>query len=248
MLGVIFVPWQKSVSNSGALPGTSGATYEYDHDEGRLRVRDASGALLAIGRRDRAGIFYDVTTGVLFAREIKGAVVFDGDAVRPRDEAEADAGTLPRADTDENEPKLCPEPGPDQPGSEYASIRAKAYQEQISRMVNPLAPLQYGLAVSLLNPLTGKIVHYDECDRRTGTMIEAKGPGFIGLLGFDQGRKNVREQWLDQSLRETQASGQRDVVWYFAEHGAADYARDLFADSRRGRERIIIRVVPAVMR
>ena len=79
-------------------------------------------------------------------------------------------------------------------------------------------------------------------------MIEARGPGFVGLLSFDPARANVTTGRLDQSLNQVQASGRRDVVWYFAKPGAADYAHRQFAEHGDGRERIIIKVVPPVLR
>ncbi len=242
VLGLLFVPTPNATADGGPLPGGSGS-YRYDRDEGLLRVLDSSGAVLAVGRRDRTGVFLDADTGIPFAREVGGAIVFDGGIARDKD---GDADALPRAAPDEDEPKLCPEPGPDQPGSGSASPRAKAYQEQISAMVNPQRPLEYGLAMGLVNPQTGKLVHYDECDERTGTMIDAKGPGYAGLLSSGPVSKNVIDGWRKQSLSQIQAAGQRDVVWYFAEQDAADYARDLFREYGKGRERIIIRVVPAV--
>ena len=246
VLGLLFVPTPNATADNGPLPEGSGS-YRYDRDEGLLRVLDPSGTVLAAGRRDRAGIFLDTDTGVPFAREVDGAIVFDGGIAAGEDE-DARPRALPRTIPDENEPKLCPEPGPDQPGSESASPRAKAYQEQISAMINPQRPLEYGLAMGLVNPQTGKLVHYDECDERTGTMIDAKGPGYAGLLSSGPVGRNVIDGWLKQSLSQIQAAGQRDVVWYFAEQDAADDARRLFAKKREGRERIIIRVVPAVSR
>ena len=38
------------------------------------------------------------------------------------------------------------------------------------------------MAVSLVNPLTGKSVVFDDCRESDGTMIEAKGPGYAEML------------------------------------------------------------------
>ena len=107
-------------------------------------------------------------------------------------------------------------------------------------MVNPQRPLAYGLAINLMDPATSKVVHYDERDEQTGTMIEAKGPGFDGLLSFPEGFENVTNHWLDQGARELQAAGPRQVIWYFAEDYAAEKARELFADNGLGK--IIVKV------
>ena len=152
--GLLFVPTPNATSDSGPLPGGFG-TVRYDRDEGSVRVLDPSGTVLAAGRRDRSGVFVDADTGVPFAREVEGALVFDGGVSREKDGDAAGPTAVPRTDGDDGEPKLCPEPGPDQPGSERASPRAKAYQEQISAMIDPQRPLAYGLAMGLVIPARG---------------------------------------------------------------------------------------------
>ena len=247
-LGVLFVPSPNGTSSSGPLPDGSGASYSYNQDEGLLRVLDAAGNVLAAGHKDKSGIFYDANTGVPFARELNGALLFDGGS--DKTETEATQGTSPQAaartdeDEEEDEPKLCPDPGLDQPGADSASERAKAYQEQISAMINPQRPLPFGLAMNLINPYTGKLVHYDECDERTGTMVEAKGPGFAGLISFPAGAASVETKLLDQGRRELAAAGSRNVIWYFAEDRAANYARALLAKSGLGK--IIVHFQPPV--
>jgi hypothetical protein len=91
-----------------------------------------------------------------------GSLVFDADSLAG---AKAEAG----ARSERDEPKLCPDPSPDVPHG--ASERAKAYQEQISRLNNPQRPLPAGMAVSLENPLTGKNVAFDDCRDSDGTLI-----------------------------------------------------------------------------
>lgn len=161
------------------------------------------------------------------------------------EEAPARAGV--QADTEAesrtDQPQLCPDPGPDAPHG--ASPSAKAYQAQISLLNNPLRPLAPGLAVSLINPQTGKRVVYDDCRESDGTMIEAKGPGFARMLRSAYFSERVlparRER---QARRQLAASGGREVEWYFAEPEAADSARELFADDNDLRKIKII-VVPA---
>ena len=104
---------------------------------------------------------------------VKGSLVFDADSL-------PDAKTEVGARSDRDEPKLCPDHSRDVPHG--ASERAKAYQEQISRLNNPQRPLPAGMAVSLENPLTGRNVAFDDCRESDGTMIEAKGPGYAKLL------------------------------------------------------------------
>lgn len=241
-LGVLFVPWQNGTSSAGALPGSSGASYQFDHDTGVLRVLGATGSLLAVGQLGQGGVFRDVYTGVPFARAIDGAVVFNEDVTRPSARATSGTDARARAKEDTNKPKLCPAPGKDQPG--YAKPRARAYQEQIAFLINGLKGLKYGLAINLFNPVTGRIVHFDECIRRSGRLVDAKGPGYDRLLRYKPDR--IERSWLNQSERQVQAAGHRRIVWYFAESGAASHARELFRKHDEGRQFIIIRHVPAV--
>ena len=58
-------------------------------------------------------------------------------------------------------------------------------------------------------------------------MIEAKGH-------YEEARKDdfisdrIDQQWVRQATRQIDASGGRDIEWYFHEQAAADAAQDLF--------------------
>ena len=51
-----------------------------------------------------------------------------------------------------------------------------------------LTPGQAITIRQLLNPEEGKLVFYDDCQQKTGMMVEAKGPGYAGILSFQQGK------------------------------------------------------------
>lgn len=85
---------------------------------------------------------------------------------------------------------------------------------------------------------------YDDCQQKTGMMVEAKGPGYAGILSFDQGKDNLTEEWLAQSGRQIAAAGGRRIRWYFAEPEAAAHARKVFETAKGGRENIDIVVRP----
>jgi hypothetical protein len=142
----------------------------------------------------------------------------------------------------DDEPKLCPDPGPDV--RRGPNLRADAYQEQISALNNPQRPLPTGLAVSLYNPITGEKVTYDECRERDGTMIEAKGPGYGSMLRAEYFRVKFTKEWIKQASREVDASGGRPLEWYFTDREAAEFARKLF-DSDKNLQRIQVFHVPA---
>jgi hypothetical protein len=153
------------------------------------------------------------------------------------------AGASTRSERDE--PKLCPDPGPDVPHG--ASERAKAYQEQISALNNPGRPLKWDEAVSLMNPETGKPVAFDDCRDSDGTMIEAKGPGFADQMKYAYFDKGIVPDWKDQARTQVSAAGSRNVAWYFAEPEAAEKAREKFRDDPRLR-RIKVIYEPAEAR
>ncbi|HEY3798190.1 MAG TPA: hypothetical protein VGL58_07535 [Caulobacteraceae bacterium] len=147
-----------------------------------------------------------------------------------------------------DEPKLCPAPQPDKGGSK-AHSPARVYEDQIKALVNPEAPTPSGFGVSL--PLVSRatgIVTYDDCERATGAMVDAKGPTYDAAL-LDRSEKyfadaGVVGDMLEQAESQVAAAGHREVRWYFADAGAAAFASKLFADTDRGRDRIEIFVVP----
>jgi hypothetical protein len=73
-------------------------------------------------------------------------------------------------------------------------------------------------------------------------MIEAKGH-------YEVARQNriisdsIDDKWVEQATRQVDASGGRDIEWYFHEQAAADAAQDLFKDDDK-LKRIMIFVRP----
>ena len=129
---------------------------------------------------------------------------------------------------------MCPEPSADRGGGKSAD--AIAYQNYIGTLVNG-APLPPGMGVSLINPVTGAPVVFDHCIQSTGTMVEAKGPGYEAML--DKGATEfpwlgVQAGLIAQTNRQTQAAQGRAIEWHFAEQNVADYTRQLFRDNGFG--------------
>jgi hypothetical protein len=54
----------------------------------------------------------------------------------------------------------------------------------------------------------GALVFYDDCQRSTGMMVEAKG-GYAGVLKFPQGGRSITKDWSNQSGRQVAARGWR---------------------------------------
>jgi Restriction endonuclease fold toxin 5 len=217
MLGAIFIPTAAGVVSHGPIPGEPGLSYSFDQPEGVLRLYrqgEAGQQTVAEAWLRPDGIFAETETGLPIARTVKGSLVFDADSL-PKAKAEA------RTRSERDEPKLCPDPGPDVPHG--APERAIVYQEQISRLNNPQRSLLAGMAVSLENPLTGKNVAFDDCRESDGTMIEAKGPGYAEMLKDPFFSKVILpKKWTDQAKRQIDAARPRDVEWYFAEPAAAE--------------------------
>ncbi len=218
--GVIFVPWQKNPQSEGSIPGDPDLHYKVDDDVGTLslyhQTEDGSKELVAVAQRGRDGIFFEEETGLPIARGIKGSLVFDADALA---DATDDRDTKAESEPKENEPRLCPDPGPDVPHG--SSERAIAYQAQISALNNPQRPLPPGIAVSLIDPRTAKKITYDDCRESDGTMVEAKGPGYGRMLRYPFFQERFTERWTRQASRQISASGGRPLHWFFADAGAA---------------------------
>ena len=251
LFGAIFVPSPNSTSTSGAVPGDDKLAYEYDHDEGVLRFKDQTGTVIAAGQKDEAGIFHDADTGIPFARALDGSLVFDSAALASADD---DASTKPTsgakaktdADTDTSKPKLCPDPVAEPDNK--ASVRSRAYQEQISLEVNGVFALKYGWAPAFFNPITGKWVRPDDCDHQDGSLIEAKGLGYANKIKHPTIGAKIADRFLRQAISQIEVAQGRRVRWYFAEQKTADFARKIFEDSSRTRGRIEIYVREALVK
>ena len=239
------------MTSEGAVPGDPGLRYTIDHDEGTLRLtrQDSTEAELGVvAQLGPDGVFREIATGTPIARAIGGSIVFDAatlaSVTAPKETARTSDTAVSAADADaKQEPNVCPDPGPDVPHG--ASERAQEYQELISALNNPQRPLPAGLAVSLINPLTGKPVFFDDCRESDGTMIEAKGPGFTNLLDNAIVAPGIVKKWTDQAQDQVDASDGRGLEWYFAEEEAADKARKAFDTNSKLQGKILIFTVPA---
>ncbi|HEV2265015.1 MAG TPA: hypothetical protein VGR79_10845, partial [Stellaceae bacterium] len=140
-LGTLFIPTNRSLISNGAVPGNAAISFQFDRGTGVLTLsRSDDGSVLFSGRYGADGIFRD-NNGNAFGRVVDGAVVLDPDvlpgyASSSRPAAQSRAGAQAQTDTDRDEPKLCPDPGPDRPGS-GRSADAVAYQAYVSTLVNP---------------------------------------------------------------------------------------------------------------
>jgi hypothetical protein len=130
-LGTLFIPTNSNLAQDGTLPGQPDIAYHFDLHTGTLSLA-RNGEVFYSGHHDQDGIFRDEDNNP-FGREVDGSLVLDPDAVAgyaSRSNAGAQPGaqvqSVPRADTDSNEPKLCSDPVHDALGllGKVASRRA----------------------------------------------------------------------------------------------------------------------------
>jgi hypothetical protein len=253
--GLVFIPSPNGgVTSQGAVPGEPGLNYSLNHEEGSLRITrtgPAGDETVTAAHLGQDGVFRD-ETGAPIARAAGSSVVIDPDAVRAtaserekqQDEAGARVSAEAQTETKREEPKLCPDPGPENiNGRKKFDVQ---YEQYVRSIVNPQRqpPLPAGLAFSLTNPATGEPVRYDDCRESDGPMIEAKGH-------YEVARQNriisdsIDDKWVEQATRQVDASGGRDIEWYFHEQAAADAASKLFEDDDKlKRIKIFVRPYP----
>ena len=211
--------------HEGDVLGRPDLRFSWDEDGIHLYViRKSDGETVLQATPGPNGVFYTGKKRAV-ARLFGEHLLVDPAALPPED---------PRSTQDnDNRPKQCPEPPTlDKP---QGTARGKAYVLYAKELVNqPPTPPEMGYQMS--NPFAnGDIVHYDDCQRSTGTMIEYKGPGYAEKLA-DKSlgpvfTKSITEDWQDQATRQIEASGGRPVTWYFAEQPALEFARALFSQS-----------------
>lgn len=238
--GLLFIPSPNNIRVEGEVPEIPGLRYSWNRDETLLRLTYDG----PHGRRRNITAFLE---GDEF-RDEKGQVI--GRAIGDNKIA-IDAAALLSGLLKDDEPRLCPAPAPDRPGSDrgksYEQNRGRRYEDFVKLQINPPpnGPTPSGFAYYLPNPEKGnKPVAYDDCKKTTGMLAEIKGPGYAKLLKYAWGRKSLTKKFLDQSGRQVAARGQRQLRWYFAEPEVAEFARKLFEKAGGGRETIDIEVQP----
>lgn len=228
--GLLFIPSPNNIHVEGDVQGVPGLRYSWNRDESLLHFTyegPDGGQRTFAAQLDGNGEFRDGQGRVVGRLLPGGNIAIDATAV------------IPGAAND-NEPRLCPLPGPDKRGNE----KGKDYEDYVKSIVNPENPTPRYWGFQLPNPgSTGDLVHYDDCEHSTGTMIDAKDR-YSGLLSFENGIQSVAKQFLAESKRQVDAAGTREVRWYFSEEGTADFAQALFTAMDKGRERIKIVWLP----
>ena len=218
-LGIIFIPVNRSTISQGPVVGQPDLSYEYDQGARTLRLYQQDGdrrSVIFLGRPDIDGIIRD-DDGQAVGRKLGDSVVL------------LDPDTLPGAGSrsDDGRPKLCPDPGDDRKGQK--SDKDLDYQTQISG-------LEGGQAVRLPSrsddPKRDDYVYFDGCRESDGTMLEAKGTGYLAMMRKSQSfwDNKIMEDFYEQAGNQIQAAAGRPIEWHFAEKEVADYVRAKFAE------------------
>jgi hypothetical protein len=222
--GLLLFPSPNRIRVEGEIKGLPGGRYSWNRDEAELHLtyQTADGEQRTFTAWLHERELLDQTGRVVGRLLPDGTIAIESAAVSP---------DLVKDD----EPRLCPAPGPDKLGSE----RGRDYEDVVKSVVNP--PDQRtprGFGFQLPNPeQNGKVVYYDDCQHATGMMVDAKG-NYRRVLAFTAGRSGVIWAWMQQAKRQIDASGGRPVRWYFAEAETAVFARQLFDSVDKGREKI----------
>jgi hypothetical protein len=211
---ILFIPSPNKINIEGDVPGVPGLRYSWNRDETQLHLTygGPDGAQSTFTAQLEDDVFRDKSGRVV------GRVLIDGNVA-------IDLDAIPSIPANDDEPRLCPLPGLDKPGE-----KGRNYEDYIKSIVNPVDTTPRYWGFQLLNPGTGKPVHFDDCQHSTGMMVEAKGPGYTNLLAKPWGPDSISRQWATQSFSQILSAGDRPIRWYFAERGAADFARNLFRD------------------
>jgi hypothetical protein len=224
VFGTLFIPTNSDPIVEGQIAGSPEVSYRYDSDTGILQLRQDIGSFGSVvfdeAHIGTDGLFRDAE-GQVIGRYLSGSGVV------------VDAGVLPgyqtTSETDQDQPKLCPDPNVENIAGR--SERSLAYQEEITG-------LPRGLEVTLNG------VQFDGCIEADGTMLEAKGPGFVDMMnglngwqGWFTGQLQLEAQMQRQSDA-VEGTG-RTVEWHFAEQSVADFFRAHAEDNNLTNIRVI---------
>jgi hypothetical protein len=190
---LLFIPSPNNLRVEGEVPEIPGLRYSWNRDEKLLHLTydGPDGGRRAFTAELQEDVFRDARGQVIGRVLPRGNVAIDPAAVFPEI-------------ANDNSPKLCPAPGPDKPGE-----TGRNYADYVKEIVNPGNPTPRYWGYQLSNPYDfGKLVFYDDCQHSTGTMVEAKGPGYAEMLEYEILKNSLTQEWLAESGdKSTQATG-----------------------------------------
>jgi hypothetical protein len=245
IFGVAMIPFdQRSPKESYGVPGHPDMHLERASGDRlwRLIYKDKSGA-------QRTSL--EQPDGTL--KDYRGKTV--GYIVKSQGHA-GDKGaaiSLPAVDAkvDEDEPQLCAAAGPDKFGGGPGSA-GRLFEDMVKPVINPPPhTTPSGFGVALLNPNTGNMVNFDDCQRSTGFMYEYKGPTYTPFLQRANKNKflgpSATKKMIKQATNQLQAAEGKHIVWLFADRDAAKDVRKKFDENEnKDLKTIEIRIFPSM--
>jgi hypothetical protein len=226
VFGLLFVPSINNLGVEGEVPGLPGLRYGWNRDETLLHFTYDSpdGRRRAFTAQLEDDLFRDPHGRVVGRVLPGGSIAIDRAAVSP---------DL----VDENEPRLCPEPGPEG-WRERNGPKIRGLCEEV-RQSGAQDPKRLRRATR--QPRGKRRFGFL---RRLPAFDRHDGRSQRGICGGPEGRKSITKDWSNQSGRQVAARGWRRLCWYFAEPATAAFAEDLFRTTDQGRETIDIKVLP----
>jgi hypothetical protein len=240
--GALLIPFQDNGEKWVAVPGVPSLRYRRSIWSPRrwlIEYTDPQGVVHNAAIHGDGDHLFDIHGEVVGREMPDGSIALNLQAVLP--------GALKEGD-----PRACPAPSPDKFGQGPDS-ESRAYEDYVKSIVNPPSmQTPSGMGMALFNLATGQWVIFDDCEHASGTMIEAKSHRWTLILQEElkaaaAGKRlpwNVVGKMLGQADRQVQAAGSHHIRWYFEDEFAANFARELFADTDRGRERIEVVYLP----
>ena len=200
VFGLVFVPSPNDVHVEGEVPGIPGLRYSWNTDEALLHFTYDAG--------DEQRTFAVHIDGDQL-RDEQGQIV--GRVIGGNRVAVDAVAALPDL-LSQDEPRLCPEPAPDRPGSDrgkpYDEDWSRQYADFLKQLINPQAPTPSGFAYYLPNPGDdNKPVRHDDCQKATGFLFDYKGEKYARLLAIPQIEESIANKFLDQATNLMQAGG-----------------------------------------
>jgi hypothetical protein len=208
---ILFIPTNVSLISEGTLPDHPDITYHYDQGTGVLSL-EHKGAPVFSSRGDNDGVFRD-SDGRPIGRKIDGNLILDGDAL-------PDAKLGSPGNKPDDKPKLCPDT------TEESTEGRKERSIKISGL--HLGPATWP-GYQIDGPCDWRRRQIHGCRESDGTMLEAKGPGYLERLRENHPIvwRNIEVEFDKQADRQSRSAlaTSRQVEWHFAEEEVANYFR-----------------------
>jgi hypothetical protein len=128
--------------------------------------------------------------------------------------------------------RLCPKESLDRRGrpDEKGGKKDRDFEDYMKLWVNPDNPTPRGMGYAFFNPSTGNFIVFDDCQKRSGYLFDAKGTTYDWLLTNKSKalRNGTLTDLFEAADRQIAASEGRPIFWVFAEEGAAKVAKEAF--------------------